>query len=101
MNHSTIAFACLTSLIVVGCTSSPSKSSDITNAVTACSAGSTVKISTNLSAKIEENIKNGLNLDAGIENSLKGAFFENRQVSEKNEVDLYNKYVQCLEKRLK
>jgi hypothetical protein len=83
------------SLCLAGCVTQKVTDSNL-NAVTVCSAGASSAVDAKLEAKIAQNIRDGVSVDAGITQELKGSFINNAKVSEANAVSLYDKYLSCL-----
>ncbi|MEO1078218.1 MAG: hypothetical protein AAFY29_01595 [Pseudomonadota bacterium] len=72
----------------------------VLNRITECGAGYSLNLGATLSAKLEENIRDGVSVDTGIEDELKATFINSADVSEDNAVQLYDSYLSCLNKRL-
>jgi hypothetical protein len=81
-------------VMITGCATKVRNSSF--DRIAECSAGYNFKLTANVEAKIAENLKNGANANAGVEEELKGLFINNAKVSEANAVNLYSKYLECL-----
>ena len=95
-----VAGATVAVLILSACVSARTPTSDV-RAIGLCNAGVTTESSAKVTAKVEERIRDGVALDAVLKDEIKGMFMSKTTVSEQHAVQLYERYIQCIETQQK
>ncbi|MCC2525544.1 MULTISPECIES: hypothetical protein [Vibrio] len=96
----------LCGLALTGCsTTSPSTPSSkpnqqVVNAVTICGAGLSSSQTASIAAKMSKNLSEGINVSAGIEDLVVGAFMASAKVTEERAVELHDQYTKCVDNYL-
>lgn len=87
-------------LFLSACVTTRTPASDV-RAIGVCNAGVTTESSAKVTAKVEERIRDGLAIDASLKDEIKGMFLSKTTVSEQHAVQLYDRYIQCIETQQK
>jgi type IV pilus biogenesis protein CpaD/CtpE len=87
-------------LLLAGCAGRPTLSADVTQStrdrIALCNAGINVSLTAKVEGKIEENIRDGVKIDAGIENELRGLLLNSDKVDNNNVGSVYENYLKCV-----